>query len=78
MLRDQDRPLIDGDPPLGSAPGYGDVMENVVGEQGSIEPSVERCGCDESKFQRISETPLYKEELLPEEKGTSLDEGGAG
>jgi hypothetical protein len=91
--------------PLGSAPGYGDVTEGVVGPQGpggsGAAPQDQQeqgqtatpergkaggaggeqsqgggeAGSDEAA---PTDAPLYKEELLPEEKGTSLDEGGAG
>jgi hypothetical protein len=73
MVREHERPLVQGGPPLGSAPGYGDVTEDVVGEQGT-----ESSCRDKPKTRQIANTPLYKEELLPEEVGTSLDEGGAG
>ncbi len=73
MVREHERQVVQGGPPLGTAPGYGDVTENVVGEQ-DTDPSCH----DKQKTQQIADTPLYKEELLPEEVGTSLDEGGAG
>jgi hypothetical protein len=85
-------------PPLGSAPGYGDATEGVVGNQGNApagggqaeatkeKPKAEPTGAQqqanpdggEDKGEDKGETVLLKEELLPGEKGTSLDEGGAG
>jgi hypothetical protein len=86
--------------PLGSAPGYGDVTEGVVGPQGSggsgtsqqeqsqtATPGRGQAGGGEpspgggeagSGEAAPTDTPVFKEELPSDEKGTSLDEGGAG
>jgi hypothetical protein len=94
----------EGTAPLGSAPGYGDVTEGVVGEQGPDAARQEQgqkeqgqgatpaprpaggsggdpgqAGGQASPGEAApKDTPLFKEELPPDEKGTSLDEGGAG
>lgn len=96
----------DDGPPLGSAPGYGDLSEGAVGNQGTAEPQQpqppppqpqgpgatseqgQASGAEDTQSQQggdVNEgrahppnTPLFKEELSPEEEGTSLDEGGAG
>ena len=79
-------------PPLGGAPGYGDATEGVVGNQGNAtspgggeakeKPKAEPTGAKQQSEQGGGEgkgdTVVLKEELPPEEKGTSLDEGGAG
>lgn len=100
-------------PPLGSAPGYGELLEGGVGDQGTGQaqqkqpPSAtpEKGQTSEAEApqaaggnasgdgasgggatgggasgggEATSETPLFKENLMPDEKGTSLDEGGAG
>jgi hypothetical protein len=74
-------------PPLGGAPGYGGPSEGVVGNQGGGEtekgkPTAEPTGKQpegkQSDEASTGDTVLLKEELAPEEKGTSLDEGGAG
>jgi hypothetical protein len=71
-------------PPLGSAAGYGDLSEGTVGDQtapgkANIAKTAEN---DASGKPGSCATPgltcILKEELLPDEKGTSLDEGGAG
>jgi hypothetical protein len=67
-------------PPLGSAPGYGGQSEGDVGSQGPTDR--ERATNDATPGERqpsgAPSTPLFKEELAPDEKGTSLDEGGSG
>ena len=67
-------------PPLGSAPGYGGVSEGTVGNQGSGggERASNEATPSGQEGPSVPSTPLYKEELDPDEKGTSLDEGGAG
>jgi hypothetical protein len=74
-------------PPLGGAPGYGGPSEGVVGNQGggqteggkpAAEPTEKKPEGEQSGEANKGETVLLKEELAPEEKGTSLDEGGAG
>ncbi|UQA57514.1 hypothetical protein [Polyangium aurulentum] len=84
-------------PPLGSAPGYGDTTEGVVGNQGNAptqggeakeKNKVEPTGAKQQQSAQgesaqgggegKGDTVVVKEELPPEEKGTSLDEGGAG
>ena len=52
-------------PERGQAGGAGGEQSPGGGEAGSGEAAP-------------TDTPLYKEELPPDEKGTSLDEGGAG
>ncbi len=46
--------------------------------RGSGEKQSQPRGDADSDNTATSDTPLFKEELLPDEKGTSLDEGGAG
>jgi hypothetical protein len=113
----------EGGPPLGSAPGYGELLEGGVGDQGTGQAQKEQApsatpekgqtsgaeapqtaggGASESGAseggtsggdtsgggasgggangggEATSETPFFKENLLADEQGTSLDEGGAG
>jgi hypothetical protein len=96
----------EGGPPLGSAPGYGELLEGGVGDQGTGQAQQKQApsatpekgqtsgaeapqaegggggGASEGGAsgggEATSEAPLFKENLLPDEKGTSLDEGGAG
>jgi hypothetical protein len=118
----------EGGPPLGSAPGYGELLEGGVGDQGTGQAQKEQApsatpekgqtsgaeapltagggtsgggasgggtsgggasgggtsgggasgGGASGGGEATSETPLFKENLLADEKGTSLDEGGAG
>lgn len=81
-------------PPLGGAPGYGGPSEGVVGNQGSsAQPSGQKQDKQANQPPEPAQggrdqggetastgegTVILKEELPPEEKGTSLDEGGAG
>jgi hypothetical protein len=74
MTREKD---AQEDQPLGSPPGYGGVSEGNTGDQS---PGAREGASNDGANTGSSPpaTPLFKEELEPDEKGTSLDEGGAG